>query len=371
MIYAHDKKNLFVNLFIPSTLSWKEKGLTLTQQTNLPLSENSKFTIQITTPSTFTINFRYPSWVLEHTLTITINGKKQMVIKKDEGYASINRLWKTGDVVAINLPMHTVSEFLPDQSNWVSFVHGPIVLAAVLDTLKPKRLLADGSRMGHIASEALFPIDQAPLIVGSKDNLTSKVTADYSHKMQFNASNLIYQNRYKNLKLVPFFTIQNSRYILYWPYTSEADLPLRLATIKRIEGEKIALDLRTVDVINTGEQQPETDHNFKGEQTENGTFQERHFRSSKAWFSYELKNKGLTATTLRLILYGKDKFKTFNILINNSLISTLTLDGLKGGNFFHVDIPLPTTLKTETLEIKFVAEQKSAVANIYEIRLLK
>ncbi len=267
--------------------------------------------------------------------------------------------------------MHTSTEFLPDQSNWVSFLHGPIVLAATLDTLKPRTLIADGSRMGHIASETLFPIDRAPLIVGTKSDLGSKITADPLHRMQFYASNLIYQPHFKNLKLVPFYTIQDSRYVLYWPYSNESNLPERLASIKKIENEKNALDLLTVDIVNPGEQQPENDHNFRGEQTENGTFQERHYRNSKSWFSYELNNKNLLAIKLRLTLYGRDKAKNFNILINNTPIGSLLIDGTRGANFYTVDFMIPQSLWRQKMEVKFVAQEKSAVASIYEVRLMK
>ncbi len=371
LIYAHDDKDLVVNLYIPSTLNWKEKGLKITQQTAFPTSENSKFTVNITKPSVFAINFRYPSWVLENALTATINGKKIVVTKDENGYVRITKLWKTGDIVSINLPMHTTAEFLPDQSNWVSFLHGPIVLAAKIDTLQPKKLFADGSRMGHIAAETLFPIDKAPLIVGSKNNLATKIKPDPKQKMHFLASSLIYQPQYKNLQLAPFYSLHDSRYLMYWPYANETDLPERLATIKKIENEKNALDLLTVDLINTGEQQPETDHNFKGEQTESGTYQERHYRNSKAWFSYELKNKNLNAIKLRLTVYGKDKNKNFNILINNTLIGTAALDGSKGATFYALDFVIPNVLLSEKMEVKFVAQPNSEVASIYEVRLLK
>ncbi|WP_316783676.1 glycoside hydrolase family 127 protein [Pedobacter frigiditerrae] len=370
LIYAHSKTDLFVNLYIPSTLNWKEKGLSITQQTTFPNSETSKLSVKINKPSSFAINFRYPAWVTNNTLTIFINGKKQVVTKNAAGYASIYRLWKTGDVVNITLPMHTSTEFLPDQSNWVSFLHGPIVLASEIDTLKPKKLIADGSRMGHIASETLFPIDKAPLIVGSKDNLATKIKSGATN-MQFNASNLIYQAQYKNLKLVPFYEIQGSRYMLYWPYTNEAGLQEKVAYINKIEKTKNELDAQTVDVINTGEQQPESDHNFKGEQTENGTFLERHFRNSKDWFSYELNNPKLNASKLRLTLYGKDKNKNFEVYINKIIMTTVNLDGSKGDGFYEVEYEIPAFLRKEKMEVKFVAQNKSQVANIYEVRLMK
>ncbi|TKC10476.1 glycosyl hydrolase [Pedobacter polaris] len=370
MIYAHDKTDLFVNLYIPSTLNWKEKGLQITQQTTFPNTETSEFTLKITKQSHFAIKFRYPSWI-ENGLQITVNGKKQTIVKNKDGYVSISRLWKTGDRINIHLPMQNTVEFLPDQSNWLAFLHGPIVMAAEIDTLKPKNFIADGSRMGHIASETLLPIDQAPFIVGDKNNLVAKIKADPAHKMQFKINDLIYQQRYKNLKLVPFYTIQSSRYMIYWPYTNEANLKEKLASIKKIENEKNQLDLLTIDLINTGEQQPETDHNFKGEQTENGTYQERHFRNSKAWFSYDLKNKDLKATKLRLTLYGKDKNKDFAIFINDVLLTNVALDGSKGNDFYNTEYLIPSTLLKENMQVKFIATAKSAVANIYEIRLMK
>ena len=371
MIYSHAENDLFVNLYIPSTLNWKEKGVKINQQTAFPNTESTKLNLQLQKSSRFAINFRYASWVSSGKMEVLINGKRQIVNRNKEGYVSISRLWKTGDLIQVNLPMQTTTEFMPDQSNWVAFLHGPIVLAAVIDTLKPKVLIADGSRMGHIASETLFPLDKAPLIVGSKDGLASKITVDQSGPMRFNASNLIYQAQYKNLKLVPFYSIQDSRYLIYWPYSNLEELPERLATIKKIEAEKNKLDQLTVDLINTGEQQPESDHDFKGEKTENGTYQERHFRNGTAWFSYVLKNEELKATKLRITYYGRDKNKNFEVYINNVLLTTLKLDGTKGDGFIDEEFTIPASILNAKMELKFVAQTKSAIANIYEIRLIR
>lgn len=65
---------------------------------------------------------------------------------------------------------------MPDGSDWVAFLRGPIVLAAAMDTLKQPNLTADGSRMGHIASGALFPISDAPLVTGPKNTLANEIT---------------------------------------------------------------------------------------------------------------------------------------------------------------------------------------------------
>jgi DUF1680 family protein len=175
MIYAHDASDLYVNLFIPSTLEWKEKGLKVTQNTKFPFEEQSVFTLDLKKALKFAVKFRYPSWVTNGALKIKVNGKEVAIEKDTNSYVSINRKWKSGDVISILLPMHNSAEQLPDQSAWVSFVHGPIVLAAVTDTADLKGLIADGSRMGHIASGPLYPIEEAPMLVSNKNDLAQSL----------------------------------------------------------------------------------------------------------------------------------------------------------------------------------------------------
>lgn len=371
MIYSHDAKALFINLYISSVLNWKEKGMQLSQQTDFPNQETSKFTLKLNKSNRFDINFRYPSWVEKGKMEIYVNGKKQLLKLNQYGYVILNRMWKSGDVVNLKLPMHTRANFLPDGSDWVAFTRGPIVLAAELDTLTEPNLFADGSRMGHIASGALLPLNEAPLIVGERNNLAEGVKFKQLDKLSFNASQLIYQPQYKNLKLTPFYNLSEKRYIIYWPYTNKENLPERVKKINLYESEKIKLENSTVDLINVGEQQPETDHGFRGEQTDNGLFKERHYRNGKGWFSYHLKNNNLHGNKLSITLYGEDKNKVFSILINDKFLQKIKLEDAKSSGFYNQQIEIPKEMLTADMELKFVAETGSSIANIYEIRLLK
>jgi DUF1680 family protein len=370
LIYAHNQSNLFVNLYIPSQLNWYDKGLQLTQQTFFPNTENAKVILKLKKPNRFTIFFRQPNWVSKGKMQLFVNGKKQALLKNADGYLAVSRLWKTGDVVNVKLPMHTSTEFMPDKSDWLAFVHGPIVLAAEIDTLMPKKLIADASRMGHIADETLFPLDKAPLIVGSKNSLATQIIPLKTGGMHFTASELIYYPRYKNLKLVPFYTLADKRYIVYWPYSNADDLQGKLTTLRKIENERNKLDSLTLDVVNTGEQQPEKEHNFMGEKTNNGTFLDRHFRNGNGWFSYQFKNQGLQATKLRLILHSVEKTKNFDVFIGNTLLANVTVDAAKEG-FYEEDLNVPVHLQSENLDVKFMAKPKSTIPNIYEVRLMK
>lgn len=372
LIYAHTAKDLYVNFFIPSTLNWKEKGLQIQQQTAFPESEVTELKITISKPQQFNILFRYPSWVKDGALKAYVNKKEVAVKRNADSYALVTRIWKTGDVLSIKLPMEIKAEFLPDSSSWVSFVRGPIVLAAVTDTTELKGLQADDSRMGHIANGPLYPIEEAPMIVTADKNTITSLQPVQGKQFTYTAASLVYPAKYKDLQLVPFYKIHDSRYMLYWRYATPAQLETIKEEIRKREEVRLALEKITVDQVAPGEQQPESDHAFKGEQTEAGVHKDRHWRTAKKWFSYELKNADALARTLRITYYGQDRNRLFDIYINNVFIQTVELNGSKGDQFFDVDYALPAELSTEkVLTVKFVAKENSIAGGVYYVRLLK
>jgi DUF1680 family protein len=374
LIYAHDSNDLYVNLFIPSTLDWKEKGLKLVQQTRFPFEETTRIKLELKKPATFSLNVRYPSWVKEGQMLITVNGKKAASRPGKSSYVQVNRAWKTGDVVTLTLPMHTRTELLPDNSSWVSFLHGPVVLAAATDSIDLAGLKADDSRMGHIANGPLYPMESAPLVVWSGKEPAAGVKPVKGKPLTFTAPGLIYPAKYKDVQMVPFFTIHDARYMLYWPLTSPEGLEARKKTMQESEDKKLALEARTLDQVATGEQQPESDHNYKGENTETGIFRERHFRNATGSFTYDLRNPGKQARILQITYYGEEKNRNFDIFIGEKLLKTVKMDGTGGKNFIDVDYDLTDEIKAssgETLQVRFVAHPGSSTANIYYVRLLK
>ena len=374
MIYAHDANDLYVNLFIPSTLEWKEKGLKLTQNTKFPFEEQSTFTLNLKKTQKFAVKLRYPSWVTNGEMKIKVNGKEITVEKDANSYVTINRKWKSGDVIMIVLPMHSTAEQLPDQSAWVSFVHGPIVLAAVTDTSDLKGLTADGSRMGHIASGPIYPIEEAPLLVSNSTDLASSLKEIKNKPFAYSISDITYQDQFKKLQLVPFFQIHDARYMLYWPYTTKEKLPELQAAMKQREDAKMKLEAVTVDLVTAGEQQPENDHNFKGEKTDTGIYKERHYRNGTGFFSYDLKNQKGEARKLRFTYFGSDKNRNFNVYLNSVLVASINVEGKEGNQFIDKIIEIPAEVlkaNAKLLEVKFQAKPNSSIAGIYEVRLMK
>ncbi len=83
LIYTHTDKDIFVNLFIPSILEWKERGITLKQENVFPNQESTQITLKLDQPKLFALSFRYPSWVTKGKLVAKVNGQS-VVIKQDD-----------------------------------------------------------------------------------------------------------------------------------------------------------------------------------------------------------------------------------------------------------------------------------------------
>ncbi|MGS2739054.1 beta-L-arabinofuranosidase domain-containing protein [Sinomicrobium sp. M5D2P17] len=380
LIYAHNGPDIYVNLFIPSSLDWKEKELKLVQQTKFPDEEGSQISLQLKKPTRFKLYVRHPGWVEEGAFSVKVNGKEQKIQPDASGYVAIDRNWKNGDKISVSLPMHTTTEYLEAEktgtSRWASFVHGPIVLAAVTDTTDLDGLFADDSRMGHVANGKLYPIDEAPwLVAEGNEDPAAKVSPETGNPMTFTTSGLIYPEEYKDLKLVPFYKVHNARYMIYWPLIEKDELDGKLDAIRAKEKKHLELEARTVDQVATGEQQPETEHHFQGKETNTGMNHGSFWRDSKAWFSYELNNAKKQGKVLRITYSGGDKDREFDILVNDHLLASVKPDGTKGNTLYDEDYRIPGEILKAGgdtyITVKFAAHKNSRTAGIYHIRLLK
>jgi hypothetical protein len=228
--------------------------------------------------------------------------------------------------------------------------------------------------MAHIASGPIYPIEDAPLLVSNNSDLSTSLKAVANKSFTFSASDIIYQEKYKNLQLVPFFQIHDARYMVYWPYTTQEKLPEIQKAMKEREEAQMKLEAVTLDLVTAGEQQPESDHNFKGEKTDTGMFKERHYRNGTGSFSYDLKNNTLEADKLLITYFGADKGRNFDIYVNGVLVASMNLDGSEGNQFIDKIIELPEAIlheKSKIMEVQFKAKPNSSITGIYEVRLLR
>src|SRR5690606_37575182 len=102
-IYYHKEDHLFVNLFIPSTLTWKKNGVILTQETAFPEEDKVHFTVKNSNGRRWTLNLRYPVWASN--VLVKVNGKSVKIKQTPSSYIVIDRVWKAGDLVEVTYPM--------------------------------------------------------------------------------------------------------------------------------------------------------------------------------------------------------------------------------------------------------------------------
>ncbi len=133
-IYFHDDADLYVNLFISSTLSWPERSLSLTQTAEVPLAPTVSFTIDSAPADEVGIKLRKPDWLATGELTtLAVNGQT-ICTQAIDGYFEVSRVWSAGDTIQYVLPADVTVSRLPDNENAVAFRYGPVVLSAGMGT---------------------------------------------------------------------------------------------------------------------------------------------------------------------------------------------------------------------------------------------
>ncbi|MFB3387677.1 beta-L-arabinofuranosidase domain-containing protein [Flavobacterium sp. LAR06] len=303
LIYSHTSNDVFVNLFIPSALDWKEKDIYIEQSTKFPYQNSTHLVLKLKKSRTFSMNIRRPEWAQD--FEISINGKIQKIEAKPSSYVTLNRKWKSGDKVLVIFKTSTHLESLPDGPNWSAFVNGPIVLAAKTSNKDLDGLFADDSRMGHVASGKYYPLDQAYEMIGDKAGYIAKLKEE---------GNLHF--RLDSLELQPFFEIHDARYQMYFQNYTKEQYREKHALLKQQEIEAMALETRTIDKISCGEQQSEVDHRYKGEKSDSGYDDTKSWRSTRSYISYQLLNKNKSGKYLDISCTADFITDKITILIN-------------------------------------------------------
>ena len=377
-IYTHSADTLQVNLFIPSELEWKEKGVTLRQENNFPAQEGTVLTVGTAAPASFALKLRHPGWC--DRFSVKVNGKPVKVKSAPSSYVEIAREWSDGDVVEISMPMHVEIEPLRYLPQYVSIVRGPVVLGAKFDNGTPMPgLVAGDHRWGHIASGPLVSVFDTPLLIGDRKTILKKLNAmkpiegrPLTYKV-----NDIFTGCKDDVVLEPFAGIHDSRYMVYWLSMDKKEYAAYQKKARLDEEMRLALDTRTLDAVNTGEQQPEADHGMKNKNSTAGNYNGEPWRDagSGGFFSYNMATAGEKDLALRLRLWGNETGKCdFDILVDDQPLASLNTSGKWNRNeFVEEEIPLPASLLEgkDNVNVKFVAKKGCSTGGIYHVRLIR
>jgi DUF1680 family protein len=207
-IYFHDDQALYVNLFIPSSVAWKDKGSVLIQETTFPEAPTARFRWELSHPVDMTLKLRHPRW--SRTATVLINGETTAHSQNRGSYIEISRNWKNGDQVELRLAMEVQAESAPAAPDVIAFTYGPLVLAAALgrDGLARDADIVVNERKYGSYNDAPFPV---PTLAGDPRSLADNIRKT-ARLLEFT----ILSAKGTPVRLIPYHRIAHDRYATYW-----------------------------------------------------------------------------------------------------------------------------------------------------------
>jgi len=347
-IFFHDGRALFVNLFIASQLNWRQKEVTVRQETQYPQTDETVLKIGCRKPVSIPIHIRHPYWAIDG-MKITVNGRKIKAASKPGSFARVTRKWRDGDEVRVKMPMKLRTESMPDNPNIIAFMYGPIVLCAeVSDKKIPVLVPPTKDITSHVKPAALAPLEFITEGLGKPDDI----------------------------RLIPLYKMHDRRYNVYFdrftPDKWAAEQRRHEAEQRRIR----QMQARTVDMLRIGEMQPERDHNLKGEKTSAGTFKNQRWRHAirGGWFSFEM--EVLPDKPLELIVRywgGDSDGHEFDILLDDVKIATQRLQNKKPGEFFFANYKIPKELSSgkTKVTVRFQAHPGKTAGGVFGCWIIK
>ena len=144
LIYFRDGSGIFVNLYLPSEVTWSrpEGEIRMTQDTRYPEEETVTLTLNMRQRATFGLHFRIPGWARD--VTAKVNSARADLECKPGTWAAIERTWAPGDQVEIRIPLRFRMEPIDRQHpRRVAVVRGPVVLVLEAGYYEPAFRLPD------------------------------------------------------------------------------------------------------------------------------------------------------------------------------------------------------------------------------------
>ena len=137
--YFRDAAGVYVNLYVPSRLTWRQHGasLSLTQRTEYPHSAHTELELKSDRDTAFALRLRIPAWAGPKT-ALSINGKRMNADLTPGRFANLTRTWRNGDRIALEFDIPLTLQSVDSQhSNLVALQHGSLALFAVKPPTAP------------------------------------------------------------------------------------------------------------------------------------------------------------------------------------------------------------------------------------------
>jgi uncharacterized protein len=172
-IYSIAPDGLYVHLYEPSTIRWKQGGqpMELAMKTRFPYDTAVHCTVKSEAPTEANLRIRIPSWAAGE-MKVSVNGKPAGTGRPGT-YLSLKRQWNDGDTIEFTLPAairatrYKGDDQLAGETRY-SVEYGPVLLAAV--GAPQGGLSIDGGTDAEHLEKHLEPIEGSPLHFSVRGN---------------------------------------------------------------------------------------------------------------------------------------------------------------------------------------------------------
>ncbi|MBH0112051.1 glycoside hydrolase family 127 protein [Novosphingobium sp. YJ-S2-02] len=346
-IYWQGEDTLFVNLFIPSRATWKDKGVALSMATDYPFEGDVRLTLDAVKSSRFALALRIPGWS-KGAVALRINGEVATVTPVN-GYVRIDRRWKAGDVVDYSLPLDLRLESAPGAPDVVSVLRGPMVMAADLGPVEMEWKDVEPAMVGEDLLAAFHPI--------------------VSDRPRYVTRGIV---RPGDRNFVPFYSQYERRSAVYFKRFSEAQWKQEEAAFLAEQARQKDIAARSIDIMHLGEMQPERDHNLVSDVSYPVAYRGRNGRDARSGGYFEFSMKVVPGPLLLQASYwGSERGRKFDILVDDVKIATQELGEDRPGKFFDVEYPLPEALTKgkNSVRVRFLPHDRSSAGPVFGVRV--
>lgn len=359
-IYYVDDNNVYINLFVASNIELEDKNVKIKQITDFPKEEKTKIIIEETNDLMYEIKIRIPYW-LNGDIKVSLNND-EINYKKEEGYISISKLWKKGDVLNINLNMNLHIYTSREDKNKICFMYGPLVLAGAFgrENFPETDILEDHLKLNH------YKCIDVSMIISEDNKLMENITKiedqSLEFKLNFNNGNV---NNF--VKLKPFYDIHHERYSIYFTKMTKSEYEN-----KGLFSYNELLESITIDKINFNEQQMEIEHKLSTKNSISGYSLEYSmgYREAldKGHFSFLLEAGLEDELYLYLNKLNQDK-TSFAIYVEDKLLEKEIIENEEKNGVSYYLYHIPKEIIKEKIEIKIKARGNLSTGKIFSARL--
>lgn len=180
-IYFHDDKNVWVNLYIPTVLDWKERHIKISQEGDFIRDQKAELTVASDSAQFLSLNLFIPSW--GKGAKVYVNNHLQGVAAENS-FFNLNREWRNCDCIRVQFDFKFRVESIPDDKNTVAIFYGPLLLS--------------------------FQSAEEISLYGEKDDILSNLEVSDRESLLF-----VLNNGGKKYYLKPLLSIEDEPYSVY------------------------------------------------------------------------------------------------------------------------------------------------------------